>query len=193
MAPRLNTGEAGKARAEARAALDRVSRRVRTPPGQAPAPPAPEADADLPIETGARVRVGSLGLEGTVVEVRERHAEVDIRGKRMRAALGDLRVTGRAVAGKVNVSLELQPRGGSLADLNVVGCTVDEAVSRVEKFLDDSTVADQQVVRIIHGHGTGQLRRGLAEFLGTHPLVSRVAPAPADQGGSGVTVVELKD
>jgi len=194
MAPRLNTGEAGRARAEARAALDRVSRRNRPAAGEgAGAVPEPPTE-DVPIEPGVRVTVGSLGLEGTVVEVRDRHAEVDIRGKRMRAALRDLRAIGRAAAtGKVNVSLDLQPRGSALADLNVVGCTVDEAVSRVEKFLDDSTVADQQVVRIIHGHGTGQLRRGLAEFLGSHPLVARVAAAPPDQGGSGVTVVELKD
>jgi len=194
MTPRLNTGEAGKARAEARAALDRVSRRARARPDPGAAPASGETAAHLPIEPGVRVTVGSLGIEGTVVEVRERDAEVDIRGKRMRAPLRDLRVTGRASAtGRVSVNVDLQPRGGTLADLNVVGCTVDEAVSRVEKFLDDSTVADQQVVRIIHGHGTGQLRRGLAEFLGGHPLVARVAAAPPDQGGSGVTVVELKD
>jgi DNA mismatch repair protein MutS2 len=48
-------------------------------------------------------------------------------------------------------------------------------------------------VRVIHGHGTGQLRRALGTFLREHPLVARVGPAPADQGGSGVTVVELKD
>jgi len=193
MAPRLNTGEAGRARAEARAALDRVGRPSRQKT-DAPGPSLAPAAEDVPIEPGVRVSVGSLGLEGTVVEVRDRHAEVDVRGKRMRSALRDLRVIGRAApAGTVKVNVDLQPRGGTLADLNVVGCTVDEAVSRVEKFLDDSTVADQQVVRIIHGHGTGQLRRGLAEFLGNHPLVARVAAAPADQGGSGVTVVALKD
>jgi DNA mismatch repair protein MutS2 len=70
---------------------------------------------------------------------------------------------------------------------------VDEAIARVEKFLDDSTVSDQQIVRIIHGHGTGQLRRGLAGFLKEHPLVARFQAAPTDQGGSGVTVVELKE
>jgi len=74
-----------------------------------------------------------------------------------------------------------------------LGCTVDEALSRLEKFLDESTVTDQQVLRIIHGHGTGQLRRAVADFLKEHPLVARFQAAKMEQGGGGVTVVELKD
>ena len=48
-------------------------------------------------------------------------------------------------------------------------------------------------MRIIHGHGTGALRRGLAEFLAAHPLVERIHAEADDRGGSAVTVVELKD
>jgi DNA mismatch repair protein MutS2 len=48
-------------------------------------------------------------------------------------------------------------------------------------------------VRIIHGYGTGQLRRAVAEFLKTHPLVSHYGPAPDNQGAGGATVVELKE
>jgi DNA mismatch repair protein MutS2 len=93
----------------------------------------------------------------------------------------------------VKVRVDLQPRETSLSDLNVIGCTVDEALSRAEKFLDETTVTDQRTVRLIHGHGTGQLRRALAEFLKGHPLVAKFELAPPDQGGGGVTVVELKD
>ena len=115
-------------------------------------------------------------------------------GKRLRAALRDLRVIGTAASSaKVRVNIDLQPRLGSLSELNVIGCTVDEALSRLEKFLDESTVTDQQVLRIIHGHGTGQLRRAVADFLKDHPLVARFQAAPSDQGGGGATVVELKD
>jgi DNA mismatch repair protein MutS2 len=63
----------------------------------------------------------------------------------------------------------------------------------VEKFLDASALSDQQEIRIVHGHGTGKLRRGLADFLAGHPLVARFEPAPDNQGGSGATIVELKD
>jgi DNA mismatch repair protein MutS2 len=120
---------------------------------------------------------------------------VDVRGKRMRAALRDLRVVAGPAAGAptVRVSVDLQPRQGSLSEINVIGCTVDEAVARVEKFLDESLTSDQRQVRIIHGHGTGQLRRGLAAYLKDHPLVATFDLAPQDRGGGGATIVELKD
>jgi DNA mismatch repair protein MutS2 len=54
-------------------------------------------------------------------------------------------------------------------------------------------MSEQRQVRVIHGHGTGQLRRALAEFLSDHPLVSRATTAPAEQGGNAVTLVELKE
>jgi DNA mismatch repair protein MutS2 len=70
---------------------------------------------------------------------------------------------------------------------------VDEAVTRVDKFLDEALVAEVRTVRIIHGHGTGQLRKGLGAFLAGHPLVQKFGAAPQDQGGSGATIVELKE
>jgi DNA mismatch repair protein MutS2 len=193
----ISTGEAGAARSDARAAVDKVIHRVKHGTGGGASAGAPEPSA--PVVTGARVAVGGLGLEGTVVHVHDGQAEVDVRGKRLRAAVKDLRVvsaapaTTSAPAGSVRVNVDLQPRETSLSDLNVIGCTVDEAISRAEKFLDESTVTDQRTVRLIHGHGTGQLRRALAEFLKGHPLVARFQLAPPDQGGGGVTVVELKD
>jgi DNA mismatch repair protein MutS2 len=193
----LNTGEAGSVRADARAAIERVVGKLKTEPGRTAAP-APTPESQGPIEPGMRVAVGALGLEGVVLEVHGKHAEIDMKGKRLRAPLRDLRAIGRAAQSEgtpaqVRVSVDLMPREGALSEVNVIGCTVDEAITRVEKFLDESTVSDQQVVRIIHGHGTGQLRRGLAAFLKEHPLVAKFDLAPTNQGGGGVTVVELKD
>ena len=194
----ISTGEAGSVRAEARAALERVVGRLKTgtEPGRSGAQSASEPQG--PIEPGARVAVGGLGLEGVVIEIHGKHAEIDVRGKRLRAPLRDLRAMRSAsqaesTPDRVKVNVDLQPREGLLSEVNVIGCTVDEAISRVEKFLDESTVTDQNVIRIIHGHGTGQLRRGLAAFLKEHPLVAKFDSAPNNQGGGGVTVVELKD
>ena len=101
---------------------------------------------------------------------------------------------GKAPTPRATVSIDLQPREGtSLSELNVVGCTVDEALTRVERFLDESTVTDLQELRIVHGHGTGQLRRAITQFLSDHPLVAGVATAPQNQGGGGATIVTLKD
>jgi DNA mismatch repair protein MutS2 len=91
------------------------------------------------------------------------------------------------------VNVSLQPRGDTIGDLNVIGCTVAEAISRAERFLDETLLTEQKSVRVIHGYGTGQLRRALAEFLQAHPLVARIQPAAPEAGGGGVTVVELKE
>ena len=193
--PGISTGDAGAARAEAAAAIGRIVDGLRQP--GAPAPSAPESL--LPLTVGARVAVAGLGLEGIVVSLDGARAELDVRGKRLRAKTGDLRVIGSAPKGDavpkaaVRVAVDLQPREGLLSEINVIGCTVEQAVDRVAKFLDDTLVTDQREIRIIHGHGTGNLRRGLEKFLKDHPLVLKASPAPPNQGGGGATVVELKD
>jgi len=130
-----------------------------------------------------------------VTSIHDGMADLDVRGKRLRASVRDVQVVGVAApaAARVNVSVQLQPREAGLSDLNVVGCSVDEALARAERFLDESLLSDQRVVRLIHGYGTGQLKRALSGFLQQHPLVARFAAAPPEQGGGGVTVVELKD
>jgi DNA mismatch repair protein MutS2 len=193
-----STGQAGALRAEARAAVDRIVEGTRGSVEAPPAAPAlvaiePEARPG-PLAPGVTVTVGTLGLHGTVIEVHDRHAEVDVRGKRLRAPLRDLRVIGRsAAASSVQVTVDLLPRSDSLSEINVVGCTVDEATGRLEKFLDEATVTDAHQLRVVHGHGTGQLRKGVAAFLRTHPLVAEFGSAPLEEGGGGVTVVTLKD
>jgi DNA mismatch repair protein MutS2 len=140
-----------------------------------------------------------LGLEGTVVHIQGSHVEVDIRGKRMRARAKELRVVAgppgphQPAPNRVRVNVDLKPREGLLTEINVIGCTVEEGIDRVSRFLDEAMVGDAGELRIVHGHGTGQLRRGLHAFLKTHPLVASVAPAPENQGGGGATIVELKD
>ena len=91
----ISTGETGAARADARAAIEQVVGRLKKGVRQRPtsgATPEPQA----PIEPGVRVTVGALGLEGVVLEVHGKHAEIDMNGKRLRAALRDLRVIGAA-------------------------------------------------------------------------------------------------
>jgi DNA mismatch repair protein MutS2 len=190
----VTTGETGTARVDARTAVDEIVKRFVEPVEQG-APEQPAANGPTPA-VGDRVVVGGLGLEAVVTAVHDGTAELDVRGKRMRASVRDLRVIDGAaapVAARVSVHVELQPRETTPSDLNVIGCTVDEAISRAERFLDESLLTDHRVVRLIHGYGTGQLKRALTGFLQQHPLVARFATAPPEQGGGGVTVVELKD
>jgi DNA mismatch repair protein MutS2 len=205
-APRLvSTGETGTVRSDARAAVDAVASRVLS--GEAEDNPQspnqsairnPQSAMSTAVAVGDRVIVGGLGLEATVTALHDGTAELDVRGKRMRASVRDLRVVAPAASqaatpAKIRVNVELQPRDGAPSDLNVIGCTVDEAIVRAERFLDESLLTDQRVIRLIHGYGTGQLKRALTGFLQQHPLVARFATAPPEQGGGGVTVVELKE
>jgi DNA mismatch repair protein MutS2 len=194
--PRLvSTGDTGKARSDARAAVDAITARTSDQSTIDNSQAISSRQSAIGnVSVGARVIVGGLGLEATVTSVHDGTADLDVRGKRMRASVRDLRVIGgQPAAARVNVNVELQPRETTSADLNVIGCTVDEALTRAERFLDESLLGDQRVLRLIHGYGTGQLKRALAGFLQQHPLVARFATAPPNQGGGGVTVVELKD
>jgi DNA mismatch repair protein MutS2 len=191
-APRLvSTGDTGAARTEARAAVDSIASRALA---DSPQSISHQPSAISHVSVGDRVIVGGLGLEAVVTSMHDGTAELDVRGKRMRASVRDLRVVGgQPPTARVSVNVDLKPREGTPADLNVIGCTVDEAIARAERFLDESLLTDQRVVRLIHGYGTGQLKRAITGFLQQHPLVARFATAPPEQGGGGVTVVELKD
>ena len=188
----MSTGDTGALRSDARTAVDVVAKRLLEPAEES----RPEPRATSAPAIGDRVVVGGLGLEGIVTSLHDGTADLDVRGKRMRASVRDLRVVGAAaaaVAARVNVNVQLQPRDAGPSDLNVIGCSVDEAIARAERFLDESLLTDQRIVRVIHGYGTGQLKRAIAGFLQQHPLVARFAMAPPEQGGGGVTVVELKE
>ena len=120
----------------------------------------------------------------------------------MRVPLTELRRAGARPASEPAAARHLS-RGGvttTMADesrpareLVLIGSTVDQALDRTEKFLDDALLADERRLRIVHGHGTGRLRDALGTFLRQHPLVAAVSPAPENEGGGGATIVELKD
>jgi DNA mismatch repair protein MutS2 len=80
----------------------------------------------------------------------------------------------------------------SESELNVIGQTTDEAVDAVDKFLDEASLASLSQVRIVHGHGTGALRRAIGDLLRDHPHVARFTAAPPNPGGTGATLVELR-
>jgi len=163
------------------------------------APVAPEL-----LAAGQRITV--KGFKQPVVFQRHdgRSAEVQAGPLRMKVPLADVVAIendatpakrGAATAGARQRGITVHAQPGSESgteEINVIGCTVEEATERVDKFLDDAALAGRPSVRIIHGHGTGALRRGLAEFLSAHPLVDRIHAEADNRGGTAVTVAELK-
>jgi len=194
--PVLSTGDVGALRAEARAALGAVGDAL----GREPAS---EADAALPSPpaVGQTVFVAPFATEGIVRGISGDRVDVDVRGKRMRVALKDLRARGAGDAarpasrsrGGSAVTAPARATSAATRELVVIGSTVDEAIDRAEKFLDDALLADERRLRIVHGHGTGRLREGLTKFFRAHPLVASVTQADDKEGGAGATIVELKD
>jgi DNA mismatch repair protein MutS2 len=165
----------------------------------AEAPPKPVAPEQL--AEGQRVQV--KGFKQPVVFRRHdgRTAEIEAGPLRMKVPLADIIGTGTsanpsaapASARPRGVTVHAQPSDEPVADeINVIGNTVEEATRRVDKFIDEAALAGKPSVRIIHGHGTGALRRGLAEFLSAHPLVDRVHPEAEERGGTAITVAELR-
>jgi DNA mismatch repair protein MutS2 len=192
-----------EARAEADHAVVQALSASQTELGiQADAVPLPVAPETL--ASGQRVVV--KGFKQPVIFHRQdgRNAEVQAGPMRMKVPLKDIvrvDLTPAASFGKAAtagarspaITVHAEESGAPVADeINVIGCTVEEATERVDKFLDRAVLAGKPSVRIIHGHGTGALRRGLAEFLSSHPLVERTHAEAEDRGGTAITVVELK-
>jgi DNA mismatch repair protein MutS2 len=93
----------------------------------------------------------------------------------------------------ITVSLQYESSGLNMpAEINVIGRTVDEATSEVEKFVDRAFLAGMPRVRIVHGSGMGILRKALRQYLQKHPHVESVTEPPTNEGGGGATVVELR-
>ena len=78
-------------------------------------------------------------------------------------------------------------------EVNLIGMRAEEAVTALDKFIDDALLAGYNKVDVIHGRGTGALRKATAEYLEAHPRVAGFSTPGLDRGGTGVTMVELKN
>lgn len=186
---------------QATAASVKASRQNLSEPEDAHYVAAPGRD----IAVGDRVRLSSFGSVGIVDSVKGAEAEVRVKSLRFREKLENLELVEETTPAKreggrfsklrptSNTALKFSSQDHiARSELNVIGQRADEAVDAVDKFLDAASLGGLSQLRIVHGHGTGALRRAIAELLKDHPHVARFAAAPQDQGGSGATVVELR-
>jgi DNA mismatch repair protein MutS2 len=154
--------------------------------------------AQSELVPGVRVRVRGLPTPVTLRRRDDTNAEVEAGPLRMKVAIADITaIVGNDAPAKPalprGVTVRTQPSAEPASEeINLIGCTVEEATRRVDKFLDQAALAGSSQVRLIHGHGTGALRRGLAEFLKTHPLVEAIRNEPEERGGAAITLVDLK-
>jgi DNA mismatch repair protein MutS2 len=190
-----------------RRSLDDSRRRVREVAGRLDAV-APEAPADRPIALvpGATVAAEHLGIRGELVEIAGGSATVRSGSVTVRVPLRVLRqvAAGSGAAGREEPrksstrtgfrAAESMPTAhrAVAAEILLLGQTTDEARDRVEKYLDDAFLAGLASVRLVHGKGSGALRKTVRDLLAGHPLVESFRDGEPSEGGTGATVAALK-
>jgi DNA mismatch repair protein MutS2 len=125
---------------------------------------------------------------GTVISVSQNEVTVDIEGKRIASKPDDLSKVGtRSVTRKPIQGVKVQVVESTETELNLIGQRIEDALEKVDKFLDRSVVSQMKEIRIIHGFGTGKLKSSICEFLGGHPQVENF------ETEGGATRVFLKE
>ncbi len=153
-----------------------------------------------PVRVGEAITIEGLGQRGIVESVRGERVVARIQGKRVTVSLADCRAEPGPVEGRrprrmpAGITLQRQRPGGATLshEIHLRGLKVDEALGQVDKFLDDAYLENLSPVRLIHGFGTGRLKKAIVSLLADHPHVTSFANAPAEEGGAGVTVVILR-
>ncbi len=161
------------------------------------------------VSEGDSVKLKSLGRAAVVKKkIGDNHFDVEIGSMKMRIAREDIAEVLSSSPARANpqatpveaarargITVSLQNETSDLntpTEINVIGRTVDEATSEVERFVDRAFLAGMPRVRIVHGSGMGILRKALRQYLQKHPHVESVTEPPSNEGGGGATVVELR-
>jgi DNA mismatch repair protein MutS2 len=170
--------------------------RERAPqPGRGAARP---PGAVVPLEVGLRVRIGTLGRSGRVVELRDGKVMVEAGGLRLLLPAADLEPLPAGDQDPAPRELRTGTGGGHLrvemeasTEVDLRGLRVDELEMKLGRALDAALVSGLPSFRIIHGKGTGALRDRVEVLLRGDPRVARYRIGERYEGGSGVTVVEF--
>lgn len=153
----------------------------------------PRAARQRPIRLGDKVKLRTLGKEGVVSTLGEEQAEIMIGNLRVRVDLYDLELVGGETQEKPKNQAQTETVSFSApspgVELSLRGMTVDEALEKLEHYLDRAYLSGLPYARIVHGKGTGKLRDAVRQMVRTHPYVDRFEAGGRSEGGDGVTVV----
>jgi DNA mismatch repair protein MutS2 len=159
-------------------------------------PAATEAgpESDAPLKVGDSVEVGDIRGELIVLEagravISRGGLRIEVAPERLRrssATAPEIRPA-QAKAATVTFSVE----GGERDELNLIGMRTTDALRKLEDFLDNAFLTNRAEVRIVHGIGSGALRKAVAEYLGTSPYCASFRGAEPHHGGAGATIVQM--
>jgi len=164
--------------------------------------PQPAGDESLQplggVKIGDTVHVRSLGHNGQVLQVFERHHKARIRAGSMEldVAFSDLAAPGKKTAEKTPRSPKgawrVESADSEERELKLIGLRVEEALELLDPFLDQASLNGISEVRIIHGLGSGRLRQAVRDHLAHHQLVESYRPGEAHEGRDGATVATVR-
>lgn len=158
-----------------------------------------EQRIDGPLQIGDTVRVLSFGQNAELLGLSPDHSEAEVQmgAMRFRVNVDNIERISRRKAAKEDytvpnvVTPRYEERPEVPLQLDMRGWRVEHAIEEMDAYLNNAALAGMGSVRILHGKGTGALRTAIREQLTHHPLVKSFTPAPANEGGDGVTVVKL--
>ncbi|MCI0330888.1 MAG: endonuclease MutS2 [candidate division Zixibacteria bacterium] len=189
--------DAAKKQAKEKAALEQVRRELTARGGEIEREQESLREklvfSGQPLEPGQPVFVPFFNAKGKLMALDGSEATVEIEGKTYKTKTENLKALALEPAQKVPATLSgtiFEP--ATSVEIDLRGFSGDEAVQEVDKFLDRALLSDYPFVLLIHGKGTGALKKRIGEFLKTHPAVVDYRPGEMGEGGEGVTVVTLK-
>ncbi len=195
-------GKEGISAAEMERERERLRKKIKDTAGKSALKPQKPKKAHKPsdFKLGESVKVLSMNLTGTISSLPDSRGNVTVQMGILRSQvhISDLEIIEevnsyapknmrRTGSGKIKMSKSLSVS----PEINLLGKTVDEAVAELDKYLDDALLSHLNTVRVVHGKGTGALRKGIHEYLRRQKHVKNYHLAEFGEGDAGVTIVEL--
>ena len=195
-------GKEGISAAEMERERERLRKKIKDTAGKSALKPQKPKKNYKPsdFKLGESVKVLSMNLTGTISSLPDSRGNVTVQMGILRSQvnISDLEIIEeanpyapknmrRTGSGKIKMSKSLSVR----PEINLLGKTVDEAVAELDKYLDDALLSHLNTVRVVHGKGTGALRKGIHEYLRRQKHVKSYHLAEFGEGDAGVTIVEL--
>ena len=163
----------------------------------APMLPKRGTEGQKSISAGDHARHRGLGIDGVIVSIKGKNAQLETSaGRSLEAPLCELEPVGPNAApvipqavGRTRVRVEYKEID---SELNLIGRASDDIEFEVHRFVETALAGGYRFIRIVHGHGTGRLKKAVRDILQGHPNIGAVEDAPLAQGGAGATLVTLR-
>ncbi len=152
-----------------------------------------ESSSQEDVQIGDAVRIRSLGVNGTVLEIRNDRAKISVGGMEIEVQVTDTikidDMSGSSTKKEYDADIPLIDDN---EEIILKGMRVDDAIRELERSLNYAFISEKRSLKIIHGKGSGVLMKAVREYLSSHPLVKTIRNSSFLEGGEGVTIAELK-